>query len=172
MDAKFTPAQAHQTRRIAGRAQQPQYEDPYRLGAKLPEPAACRQCGAVYHKGRWQWAARPADAEDVLCPACRRINDRLPAGILTLRGEYLRSQPRQVAIESQIRHIVEAEKAEHPLNRLMAIERQGDEIVVTTTDVHLPRRIGEAIHTAHHGDLHIDFEQDNAFVRVDWRRDR
>ena len=35
------------------------------------------------------------------------------------------------------------EKREHPLNRIMAIEREGDALVVKTTDIHLPRRIGD-----------------------------
>jgi hypothetical protein len=52
------------------------------------------------------------------------------------------------------RNLEQAEKQEHPLNRIMTIEREEpDTLVITTTDVHLPRRIGTAIHHAFHGDL-------------------
>jgi hypothetical protein len=29
--------------------------DPYKARHKLPEPAACPECGAVFHEGRGQW---------------------------------------------------------------------------------------------------------------------
>jgi hypothetical protein len=69
------------------------------------------------------------------------------------------------------RNLEEAEKAEHPLNRIMAIEeRAKNQLIITTTDIHLPRRIGEAVERAFHGDLKLHYDQDNYFVRVDWRR--
>ena len=37
-----------------------------------------------------------------------------------------------------------AEKSEHPLNRIASIEQVDAGIVIKTTDIHLPRRIGEA----------------------------
>ena len=55
-------------------------DDPYVLRAKLSEPSVCPTCGAVYHRGRWQWIARPQDAKEVVCTACHRMADRLPAG--------------------------------------------------------------------------------------------
>jgi hypothetical protein len=63
-----------------------------------------------------------------------------------------------------------AEKAEHPLHRIMAVEEQADQIVITTTDIHLPRRIGEAVHRAHHGDLDFHYEEEGIPLRVYWQR--
>lgn len=40
--------------------------------------------------------------------------------------------------------------------------------MITTTDIHLPRRIGEAVKRAYHGNLKEHFEEDGYFVRVDW----
>ena len=37
-----------------------QIHDPYKTRLKLAEPTVCSQCGAVFLKGRWQWAPRPA----------------------------------------------------------------------------------------------------------------
>lgn len=36
--------------------------DPYHARSKPAEPAYCPQCGLIYHKGRWQRAARMGDA--------------------------------------------------------------------------------------------------------------
>ena len=53
----------------------------------------------------------------------------------------------------------------------MAIEEQGDAIVVRTTDIHLPRRIGEALQHAYHGELDFRYEEETYFLRVHWTRD-
>lgn len=157
-------------RRVAGRAQDSPITDPYAPRHKLPEPARCTQCGAVYHHGRWQWAPAPmADAHEELCAACRRINDKYPAGIVTLKGPLV-AQIRQ-EIVSLVRHQEDAEKAEHPLNRIIAIEKPDSEtLVISTTDIHLPRRIGEAVKRAYHGELDLHFDEDGHFVRVDWQQ--
>jgi len=40
--------------------------------------------------------------------------------------------------------------------------------MITTTDVHLPRRIGEAVHRAYRGDLDVKYSPDEYTVRVNW----
>jgi hypothetical protein len=108
--------------------------DPYKTRLKLAEPTVCSQCGAVFHKGRWQWASRPVGAQELLCQACRRTNDRYPAGQLTLSGGFLkRHRPELLNLA---RNQEEQEKAEHPLHRIMAIEEGSDEVVIKTTDIH------------------------------------
>jgi hypothetical protein len=139
-------------RRILGRAQDEGVGDPYKLRRKLPEPTRCPACGAVYHEGRWQWMDRPpANAHEELCQACHRINEE---------------------IINLARNLEQAEKQDHPLNRIIAIDKEEpDTLVITTTDVHLPRRIGTAIHHAFQGDLKLHFDEDNYFIRVDWARE-
>jgi hypothetical protein len=66
------------------------------------------------------------------------------------------------------RHQEEAEKGEHPLNRIINIDEDADGIVINTTDIHLPRRIGEAVERAFRGSLIEDFDQGGYFVRVKW----
>lgn len=156
-------------RRIAGRAQDDHLIDPYKSVRKPKEPAACPQCGAVYHDGRWTWAARPAGAHDEVCQACHRINDRYPAGTVILRGAAARA--RKAELLSLARHQEEAEKAEHPLNRIMGVEETADGIVITTTDIHLPRRIGEAVRRAFHGELKTHFDEGAYSVRAEWSKE-
>jgi NMD protein affecting ribosome stability and mRNA decay len=143
--------------------------DTYEKRGKMREPTACPQCGAVYRAGRWSWGERPADAHAELCQACRRGNDKYPAGFITLSGGFLRNHKAELL--SLIRNCEQAEKADHPMNRIMAIEEQGGDIVITTTDIHLPRRVGEALNSAYDGELAIQYKDGEYHVRVTWRRD-
>jgi hypothetical protein len=68
-------------------------------------------------------------------------------------------------------HNTEAkEKQEHPLSRVMSVERRPEGLVISTTDTHLPRRIGEALKHAYHGELDVHYDHDEDFVRVTWER--
>jgi hypothetical protein len=159
-------------RRRFGRAQDDPIIDTYKLRKKLPDPTRCPSCGAVYHDGRWRWpeVTLPSMAHEALCTACHRISDKYPAGIVTIRGPVVRSHKGEVL--GLVRNTELAEKSEHCQNRLMAIEEPSDDvIIVTTTDIHLPRRIGEALHRAFHGDLQLHYDEDAYFVRVEWQRD-
>jgi len=141
--------------------------DSYKLRKKLPEPTVCSRCGAVFHKGHWSWAARPARAHEVICPACHRIADRYPAGVLNLSGPFLTSHRREVL--NAVRHQEREAKKEHPLCRIMGIEESDGQVEITTTDTHLPRRIGEALWHAYHGKLDLHYAEDARLLRVFWR---
>ena len=157
-------------RRHSGRAQQDHILDTYKWVAKAHEPLACPQCGAVYHKGRWQWSERPADAHETLCQACHRINDKYPAGVVSLSGPFVAAHRDEMI--RLARHQEEAERPEHPLNRIIDIEEEGPaRLVISTTDIHLPRRIGDAVKRAYHGEVAEHFDEGGYFVRIDWHRD-
>ncbi|HUC11544.1 MAG TPA: BCAM0308 family protein [Stellaceae bacterium] len=160
------PQRRGSTRRIAGRAQQDDIRDPYQNRQKLAEDTVCPECGAVFHDGRWQWSTAAKNAPQQMCPACRRTADGFPAGVVTLCGPISRSQREDLI--GLVRHQEEAEKTEHPLNRIIGIDDDAEGLVITTTDIHLPRRIGEAVKRAFHGALEIDFDENEYFVRVDW----
>src|SRR6516165_4193122 len=141
------PQRPRTTRRIAGHAQQDHILDPYQAQQKLHEGTVCPQCGAVYHDGRWQWVPRAEAAHEELCAACRRINDKFPAGIVTLHSDFARKHKDEMI--RLARHQEEVEKKEHPLNRIMSI--------------------GETVKRAFHGEITAHFEEDGYFVRVDWK---
>lgn len=142
--------------------------DTYKQKGKLKEPTVCPQCGAVFHKGRWTWGARPAQAHEAVCPACHRINDTYPKGMLTLKGPYFaanRTEILNLALNEEAK-----EKKEHPLVRIMAIEERPEGTVITTTDAHLPHRIGEALHHAYDGDFAFHYDDGEQFIRANWTK--
>ena len=148
---------------------QEEVHDPYRAGSKPEEPTICRDCGVVFNEGRWQWLPEPPEsAAEAVCPACRRVQDRVPAGFLVLNGEFFRQHRDEIM--NLVQNKVASQEKEHPLKRLMNIEEQDDGIALAFTDVHLPRGVGEALQRAYNGDLDIRFPKDGGIVRVYWKR--
>lgn len=143
-----------------------QVRDAYKAKGKLPDPCVCPQCGALFHDGRWQWGAAPAGAPQETCPACHRIHDQFPAGFLTLEGPFFQAH------REEIMHLVhnheQRERAEHPLQRIMAVEERDGEVLVTTTDIHLARGIGVAVHHAYQGELEFHYNPEENLLRVHW----
>lgn len=142
--------------------------DTYKQRGKLKEPTVCPECSAVFHKGRWTWGPMPIRAEEVTCPACHRMRDKYPKGFVTIKGAFKDEQQEQVI--GVVKNTEEKEKKEHPLSRIMAIDPQRVGLVISTTDTHLPRRIGEALKHAYQGELALHYDKDEDFVRVTWTR--
>ncbi len=147
---------------------QEKHHDTYREGKKWPEPTACTQCSSVYIEGRWTWYDIPAKANKVVCPACQRIADNYPAGYLELNGTFFKEHHEEML--NLIRNEEEQEKGEHPLERIMAISEDDDQTVITTTGIHIARRIGEAISRAYQGELSFTYGDGEKTIRVFWSR--
>ncbi|MCS6945258.1 MAG: BCAM0308 family protein [Sutterellaceae bacterium] len=147
---------------------QDEEHDAYALRKKPPEPTRCPGCGAVFTAGRWTWKAAPADAHELICPACHRIRDRYPAGYVRLSGAFFDAHRDEIL--RLIRHCEEREKAEHPLERIMAIEDVDGGTQVTTTGIHLARVIGEAVQAAYKGDADFQYNREDKLLRVNWSR--
>ncbi len=145
---------------------QEKVHDAYKAKGKPQEPTVCTDCGAVFQEGRWQWLDAPAGAHRATCPACHRIHDHYPAGFLTLEGEFFAGH------HDEIMHLVhnleQRERAEHPLQRIMEEEEKAGTTLVTTTDIHLARGIGEALHHAYQGRLDYHYNPEQNLLRVTW----
>jgi len=139
------------------------------------EPSICQKCQAIWKKGRWsldevlrtevlKWE-RP---KTVICPACRRMGDDYPAGIVTLKGVYLQAHKEEIL--QTIRNEAENSKLKNPLERIMKIEESKDTITITTTDSKLARRIGKVVNKANGGELKVKFSRRDELVRVHWER--
>ena len=154
-------SQDHQ--RAAGRE-----DDPYRETERPPEPTLCPTCKAVYAEGRWAWSRKPDEYYEQNCPACQRIHDEFPAGYVMIKGEFIKQHRDEII--ALLKSKEDREKAEHPLQRIMAIEDVRDGLQVTTTDSHLARGIGEALHDAYKGDLKLRYSRDENLLRATWKR--
>ena len=143
--------------------------DTYHERRKLPEPTVCSECGAVYLEGRWAWWEPAVNAHAIVCPACQRIKDNFPAGSLEIRGGFFAAHSEE--INNLIRNLEEQEKKDHPMERLMAISAEKDCTLVTTTGIHLARRIGEALNNAYQGELDFTYGDGEKSIRLTWLRE-
>ena len=152
-----------------GLAQRNRPVDPHENSGKLWTPSVSPQYHAIDYTGRWHWRPRPAAAREVVRQACHRSNDNFPTGVVTLHGTFV---PLNRAVLVRVaRQQAESGQRERPLNRIVNIEHGEDRIVVNTTDIQLPVRIGEAIRRQFQGTLDRHFDEEGYMVRVDWHRD-
>lgn len=147
--------------------------DPYQNDAGLKEPCLCQECHSIYRQRRWlvdpKEADRLADAPEthwVVCPACRKIAEKYPEGLLTLEGRYLWQHEEE--IRNMLTNEVTRLRQRNPLERVMRMERREEALVIETTDQKLAEHLGRAVQRAHRGELHIDWGGDAC--RVEWNR--
>lgn len=143
--------------------------DTYMEREKWPEPTVCSECSAVFLEGRWAWMESAAKAHMIVCPACQRIKDGLPAGYLEIRGVFFASHREELL--NLIYNLETQEKSEHPMERLMDISTAEDHTLITTTGIHLARRIGEALKNAYQGDLDFAYGDAEKIIRMTWSRE-
>jgi hypothetical protein len=143
--------------------------DPYKARAKSAGPAVCHQCGACFNAGRWFWSEEaPSGAPRELCPACQRVSDQFPAGEIHIGGDFALAHREEIL--SLVHNCQRRESGDHPMSRIMAISAGDDEFLITTTDIHLPRIIGNALERAYKAQAVFSYPPEEHFVRVKWAR--
>ncbi len=69
------------------------------------------------------------------------------------------------------RHQEQSEKADHPLNRIIDVDDKVPErLEISTTDIHLPHRIANAMKHAYKGTVTEHYDEGEYFVRVNWHQ--
>lgn len=143
--------------------------DTYQERNKWPEPTLCAECGALFINGRWSWQkAASAKTNKTICPACRRVADNYPAGCVEIKGLFFQEHREEVL--SLILNVEKREKDERPLERIISIVGTKDRATVTTTGIHVARRIGEALARAYKGELSYQYADAAQSIRVYWER--
>ena len=126
-------------------------------------------CGVVYHGKRWQSGnGAPQAGRKLSCPACRRTADNMPAGIISLRGDFLESH--EAEITNLIRNTEQATAQKNPLGRVIETLKERDGITITTTDGKLAQKIGREVFKSYGGELNFLWNQSEDLVRVAWFR--
>ena len=142
--------------------------DAYQTRRKPRETIRCRACSAVFRRGRWTRGVAGGPATLALCPACRRTREHLPAGFVTIGGDFLGAH--QGEIVSLVRGCESRESSRHVLERIIDLQQRPDGLLVTTTGIHLARRIGDALQHAYKGRLRYRYNKADKLLRVSWTR--
>jgi NMD protein affecting ribosome stability and mRNA decay len=152
------------------------YGDPYISSEGPGEIKICSECRAVYSGQRW-YLKEQMPAEDLkhhkigytVCPACQKIHDNMPGGIVMLTGQFLKMH--ETELLNLIKNEGDRAMAVNPLERIMDIQKNGASLTIYTTNERLAQRLGKAIHKAYDGDVAYKWSEDTKLARVLWQRD-
>ncbi len=144
--------------------------DPYFVKQRYRDPSVCEKCSVVFRNGVFEWSKTiPPNAARMICPACRRIEDKFEGGIVTLEGSFLLQHKTEIL--NIITNTEKAEQTSRPLERIISLNDSGARVEIQTTYEHIARRIGEAIRKAYKGELIVQYPEGEKYARVSWRRD-
>jgi len=134
----------------------------------------CEGCQAVHRNKRWYVGPEVLKAGivavKVVCPACLKIRDNFPGGIVTLSGDYV--LPNKMALLKLVKNEEDRARGINPLERVMSVKENGHGgVIINTTNEKLAQRLGRAIKKAFHGEVAYNWSHDNKLVRVDWVKD-
>lgn len=149
--------------------------DPYIARRSAASAAVCPTCRAVCRNKRWYldevaYRRLTSRNEAVLrtCPACRKIAHGFAAGIVTLRGNYLRLH--RSDIMNLVRNEEKRARGFNPLARIVHVKEGEDWMEIATTAEKLAQRIGREVYKACRGTLEYKWSEDAKVVRVNWAR--
>ena len=149
-------------------------QDPYEMSKAPKGPAICRTCKAIYANKRWhidsgearKLAASP-ETQKIVCPACQKIKDDYPEGIVTLKWSDLREH--EAEIRGLIANVQVRALSVNPLERVMKITRLRKDLEVQTTNDRLAQRIGRELVRAYKGKVTNHWAHRDMMVRVTWQ---
>jgi NMD protein affecting ribosome stability and mRNA decay len=122
----------------------------------------------LFSEGRWVWKGTEEEVNTTVCPACRRITERNPAGFVDIHGDFFHGRGQE--IENLIYNTEKAETLDRPMERLIQVVRDEDGTRVTTTGVHIARRIGDAVARAYSSESTIEYLDGEKRVRISVER--
>ncbi|MGQ0695596.1 MAG: BCAM0308 family protein [Nitrospiraceae bacterium] len=149
-------------------------QDPYAMLRSPKGPAICRTCLAIYANKRWffdgaearRLAASPR-TQELVCPACQKIRDDYPEGIVTLKWSDL--QEHEAEIRGLIGNVEARALSVNPLERVMKIVRRRKDLEVQTTNDRLAQRIGRELERAYKGKATYHWAHRDMLARVSWQ---
>jgi len=149
--------------------------DVYRSKRGYQEVSLCKKCGLIYRQKRWELDEKAlarlkgaAGVHQVVCPACQRMEDNQPGGVITLAGSYLREHEEEIL--DMLKNAEVNSRLKNPLGRIMEISQEKDVITIATTEDKLAQKLGRQLYKAHRGELHYHWSHEQRFVRVNWSR--
>ena len=120
--------------------------DAYRQKLGSTETALCEKCGMIYRSKRWlldetetAQLRMQSDISKIVCPACQRMADGNPAGIVTMSGSYLREHEDDIL--NMIKRTEARSRTKNPLGRIMAINQENNVLTIATTEDKLAQKL-------------------------------
>ncbi len=153
-------------------------KDPYMDRNIYKDPTICPTCKLIYHNKRWFWdeklynelMEKKNEVNFKECPACRKIRDHYPLGIVYFDVSGLRPDEYE-NLKRRIANEAEYEKDRNPLARIMReYEEDGYYVVETTTET-LAKKIAKAVQKTFHGNTQFNFSDGQKFLRIEWSRE-
>jgi hypothetical protein len=102
----------------------------------------------------------------LVCPACQKIKDDYPEGIVTLTWSHLPDY--EAEIRGLIANVETRAVSVNPLDRVLKIVRRKQELEVQTTNDRLAQRIGRALVRSYKGKAAYKWAHRDMMVRVTW----
>jgi hypothetical protein len=132
----------------------------------------CSGCGAFHHRRHWTLTPPAGVTSEprryhVLCPACRKIQDRYPEGELTLRGIEAGNRAEIARI---LRNEESRAREKNPLERIIRMDAANGGWRIETTTEKLAQRLGRSIKKARGGKLIYKWGYNSKFARVVWEK--
>lgn len=123
-------------------------------------------CGLYLHRGTWHAGHPPlVELHEGTCPACARARGGKGVSALRIPTRLL---DRLDEIVHLIQNCERRERAEHPLERLIGIQRDQGGLSVTTTGPHLARRIAHGLARQFHERPRLRPAAGRDELRIDW----
>ncbi len=159
-----------------GKFRERRLKDPYIPFKGWKEPTVCPICSALYLKKRWQFndnllydLKQKKEIFSHKCPACRKIEDNYPMGIIDISGKFVSEHRDELVnlIRSEERHA----KEKNPLERIMKMEKKNGGIHVEVTCESLALRIARILKRAYKGEHEYSLSDGDKYITIVWRRD-
>jgi hypothetical protein len=152
------------------------FSDPYIPEESYQGTVICQECHAVHQNERWsldpkiyEEAVQAADVQYRTCPACQKLHDRQPGGIVTLTSDFIPQHREEIL--NLIRNEDARARNVNPLERVMEVQEDGEnQLVVTTTNEKLAQRLGRAVFRAYGGNVQYQWMGDSKQARIYWTR--
>lgn len=151
----------------------PHLKDPYLTRKSYKEPTLCPCCGLVYKHRRWQ---RMSDFDPELakgrhkCPACRKEEDHYIMGIVYITGDFFNQ--RRDEIINMLRNEEKKEVDHNPLDKIMAIVENENDVRIETTSENLAVHLGRMLYHSYGGNVEYKFSDEQKLARVYWHREK
>lgn len=151
--------------------------DPYLPRKGATAVGVCPRCHAIRRNKRWhldekeyaELTRKGGAAAAERCPACRKIADGFPSGVVLLRGGYLRDHRDEIL--KLARNEEKRAMGFNPLERIISIKEESGKLEIATTDEKLAQRIGREVRKACRGTVEYKWSADCKLLRVNWARE-